>query len=44
MLLVAEAHTNYDIDKVDTSITEDEYEDEMYDSFEKMSGYLKDHI
>lgn len=36
MLLVAEAHPNYDIDRVDTSATEDE----MYDSFKKMREYL----
>ena len=44
MLLIAEAHKNYDIDNIDMSIVEYEYEDEMYDSFEKMREYLKDPI
>lgn len=44
MLLLAENHYAENMDKQDMIITEDEYEDEMYDSFEKMREYLKDPI
>ncbi|MEF9840386.1 MAG: hypothetical protein RR791_05470, partial [Lachnospiraceae bacterium] len=44
MLLIAEKHENYNVDIEDTSITEGEYEDEMYYSYDKMREYLKDPI
>ena len=43
-MLVAEAHSSYDTDSEESQITEDEYEDEMYGSYEKMREYLQDPI
>lgn len=44
MLIVAETKAAYNLDVKDLSVTEDEYEDEIYDSYEKMREYLKDPI
>jgi len=44
IMLVAEAHSSYESDSEDSQITEGEYEDEMYGSYEKMREYLKDPI
>lgn len=44
IMLAAEAHSSYDSDPEDSQITEDDYEDEMYCSYEKMREYLKDPI
>lgn len=44
IMLVAEAHSLYEGDSEDSQITEGEYEDEMYGSYEKMREYLKDPI
>ena len=44
LMLVAEAHSSYDTDSEESQITEDEYEDEMYGSYEKMREYLQDPI
>ena len=44
LMLVAEAHSSYDTDSEGSQITEDEYEDEMYGSYEKMREYLQDPI
>lgn len=44
IMLVAEAHSLFNMDSEDSPITEDEYEEEMYGSYEKMREYLKDPI
>lgn len=44
LMLVAEVHSSYDNDLEDSQIAENEYEDEMYGSFEKMREYLKNPI
>lgn len=42
ILCVAENHSEYNEEHEINNTSEDEYEDEMYDSFEKMREYLKD--
>lgn len=44
MMLVAESYSPDDNVQEDLIITEDEYEDEMYDSYDKMREYLRDPI
>ena len=44
IMLVAETHSSYESDSEDSQITEGEYEDEMYGSYEQMREYLKDPI
>lgn len=44
ILIVAETNATYNLDIKELSATEDEYEDEIYDSYEKMREYLKDPI
>lgn len=44
LLLESENQSKYVIDNELSNTTEDEYEDEMYDSYDKMRQYLKDPI